>query len=50
MSHIDNYGDQTAIESIRDYLTAQAWLSARKRRLRRIENVSFFGCMSTTAP
>jgi hypothetical protein len=44
MSHIDNYGDQTAIESIRDYLTAQAWLSAR------IENVSFFGCMSTTAP
>ena len=50
MSQIDAYGDQTAIEAIRDYLTAQAWLSSRKRRLRRIENVTFFACMSTNAP
>jgi flavoprotein len=50
MGQIDAYGDQTAIEAIRDYLTAQAWLSSRKRRLRRIENVSFFACLSTSAP
>lgn len=46
----DAAGDQSTIESIRDYLTAQCWLSSRKRRLRKIEDVSFFACMSSDAP
>ena len=35
---------------MRDYLTAQAWLSSRKRRIRHIENLSFFACMAPNAP
>lgn len=50
MSWTDAYGDQPAIESIRDYLTQQAWLSSRKRRWREIEDVSFFACMASNAP
>lgn len=38
------------METIRDYLTQKAWLSSRKRRLRDVEDVSFFACMATNAP
>ena len=50
MSYTDNYGDQPAIESIRDYLTESAWLSSKKRKIRKLENLSFFACMATNAP
>ena len=46
----DAYGDQPAIEAVRDYLTAQAWLSPRKRRWREIEDVAFFACMASNSP
>jgi hypothetical protein len=49
LSYIDACGDQPAVESIRDYLTAQAWLSSRKRRIRRIENLSFLACLASNA-
>lgn len=50
LCYTDPYGDQPAIEAIRDYLTQAAWLSSRKRRWRDIEDVSFFACMSSNAP
>ena len=50
LSNTDLYGDQSAVETIRDYLTQKAWLSSRKRRLRDIEDLSFFACMATNAP
>lgn len=50
MSWVDPYGDQPAVEAVRDYLTQRAWLSSRKRRLRDIEDVSFFACMASNAP
>jgi hypothetical protein len=46
----DSHGDQPAVESLRDYLTQQAWLSSRKRKWREIEDVSFFACMASNAP
>ena len=50
MSWTDAYGDQPAIEAVRDYLTQQAWYSSRKRRWREIEDLSFFACMASNAP
>lgn len=50
MSWTDPYGDQPAVEAVRDYLTQRAWLSSRKRRLREIEDVSFFACLASNAP
>jgi dynein heavy chain len=50
MSWTDAYGDQPAIEAIRDYLTVQAWFSSRKKRWRELEDVSFFACMASNAP
>jgi hypothetical protein len=50
MSWTDHYGDQSAIEAMREYLTSKAWLSSRKRRIRDIEDVSFFACMSSNSP
>jgi hypothetical protein len=38
------------VETIRDYLTQKAWLSSRKRRLRDVEDLSFYACMATNAP
>lgn len=46
----DSHGDQPAIEAIRDYLTAKAWLSPAKRRWREIEGVALYACMPTNAP
>jgi hypothetical protein len=50
LAYTDPYGDQPAVEAIRDYLTQGAWLSSRKRRWREIEEVSFYACMSINAP
>jgi hypothetical protein len=50
MAHTDQYGDQSAIESIRDYFTSKCWLSPRKNKLRNIENLSFFCCMASNSP
>jgi dynein heavy chain len=50
MSWTDPYGDQPAVEAVRDYLTQRAWLSPRKRRVREIEDVSFFACLASNAP
>mmetsp|Transcript_42572 Transcript_42572/g.65299 ORF Transcript_42572/g.65299 Transcript_42572/m.65299 type:complete len:136 (+) Transcript_42572:4842-5249(+) len=50
MCWTDSYGDQPAIEAVREYLTARAWLSSRKRRQRDIEDVSFFACMASNSP
>ena len=50
MSWTDSCGDQPAVEAVRDYLTQRAWLSSRKRRLREIEDVSFFACLASNAP
>lgn len=50
LTQTDSHGDQPAVESLRDYLTQQAWLSSRKRKWREIEDVSFFACMASNAP
>ena len=46
----DAHGDQPAIEALRDYLTAGAWLSPNKARWRELEGVALFACMPTNAP
>jgi len=50
MCWTDPYGDQPAIEAVRDYVSWNAWLSSRKRRWREIEDVTFFACMCSNAP
>ena len=50
MAQVDKFGDQGALEAMRDYLTTQSWVSARKLKIRAIENVCFFADMATNHP
>lgn len=46
----DKFGDQGAIEAIRDCLTTRSWLSTRKLKIRKIQDVSFFTDMANNQP
>ena len=50
LSDADAFGDQSAVEAIRECLEAKAWLSIRKLRVRKIEDVCFFGDMASNHP
>lgn len=50
MAQSDKFGDQGALEAMRDYLTTKSWVSTRKLKIRAIEDVCFFGDMATNHP
>ena len=50
LSWKDPFGDQPAVEVLREFLTAQSWASPDALKMRDIEDTSFFACMATNAP
>jgi len=46
----DQFRDMGSVEAMRDYLTTQSWLSTKKVRIRKIQDISFFADMATNHP
>jgi dynein heavy chain len=46
LSGVDQFGDQSAVEVIRDFLNVSSWLSLRKIRIRQIADVTFIADMA----
>jgi hypothetical protein len=47
MTKLDNFGDQPAIETIRDFFTTRRWYSAETKTARKIEHTNFITCFDS---
>lgn len=50
LSGVDRFGDQSAVEVIREFLTVSGWVSVKNLRQRQVEDLAFVADMAINSP